>query len=163
MPFQMLDKVPHVITPSVSHDNLEQVVQAETSEDSEDVQANTTTLLRIVHEPKEVCEGVITAVPVPAEESVPPILVPLLPATVPAPPPATADPPTLIAAPPPPPITVPPLLDSNQDPRCINNGPTELEIALAAPNLGPEVRKYLQQKKFQCAKKVEPGNTTTAR
>jgi hypothetical protein len=54
-------------------------------------------------------------------------------------------------------------LDSNQDPGRINNGPTELEIALAAPNLSPEVRRYLGQKKFQHAKKVEPGNAITAR
>ena len=82
-PFQVLDKVPHVIAPSVSHDNPERVVQAETSEDPEDVQANTTTLLRTAREPEEVCEGVITAVPAPAEESVAPVLVPPLPATAP--------------------------------------------------------------------------------
>jgi hypothetical protein len=54
-------------------------------------------------------------------------------------------------------------LDSNQDPGSVNEGPTELEVALAAPGLSPEVRKYLQQKKFQRAKKVEPGNAITAR
>ena len=169
MPFQVLDKVPEdVIAPMVSHDNLEQGVRAQTSEDPnhvmEDVWANMITSSRTAHDPEEICKGSITAAPTPAEESAPPI-------TAPPPPPIAAPPQPRVAAPPHPPVTAPrshpsiapPILDSNQDPGRINNGPTELEIALAAPNLSPEVRRYLGQKKFQHAKKVEPGNAITAR
>jgi hypothetical protein len=90
MPFQVLDKVPEdVITPMVSHNNLEQGVQAQTSEDPdhviEDVWANMITSSRTVRNPEEICEGSIIAALTPAEESAP-----------------------LITAPPPPSITAPP-------------------------------------------------------
>lgn len=173
----MLDKVPEdVITPTVSHDNLERGVRAQTSEDPdhvmEDVWANTITSSRTARDPEEICEGSITAALTPAEESAPPITAPPPPpVAVPPPPPITAPPQPCVAAPPHPPITAPhshpstapPISDSNQDPGRINNGPTELEIALAAPDLSPEVRRYLGQKKFQRAKKMEPGNAITAR
>jgi hypothetical protein len=143
----------------------------------EDVWANTATPSRTACDPGEICEGSITVAPTPAEERAPPIIVPPPPpVTTLPPPPVTAPPPPVTAPPPPvpappPPVTAPPpsqviappLSDSNQDSRRVNEGPTELEIALAVPDLGPEVRKYLQQKKFQRAKKVEPGNAITAR
>jgi hypothetical protein len=56
-----------------------------------------------------------------------------------------------------------PPLDNSQLSACDANssGPTELEIALATPDLSPEVKKFLGQKKFQNAMKMMPSNILT--
>jgi hypothetical protein len=61
--------------------------------------------------------------------------------------------------------TVPPpqASDSGQKSGPSNADPTELEIALANPNLSPEDRAFVESTKFKNAKKMVPGNGTTAR
>jgi len=61
--------------------------------------------------------------------------------------------------------TVPPpqASDSSQKSGPSNADPTELEIALANPNLSPEDRAFVESTKFKNAKKMVPGNGTTAR
>lgn len=55
-------------------------------------------------------------------------------------------------------------LDSGQPPVHGTNNLTELEIALAAPDLSPEDRKFLEQRRFQYTTKMVPKEgLTTAR
>jgi hypothetical protein len=57
-----------------------------------------------------------------------------------------------------------PPLGNSQVSTCDTDGPTELEIALATPDLSPEIKKFLGQKKFQNATKMVPSDIlTTAR
>ena len=57
-----------------------------------------------------------------------------------------------------------PPLGHSQVSACNADGPTELEIALATPDLSPEIKKFLGQKKFQNAAKMVPSDIlTTAR
>jgi hypothetical protein len=66
------------------------------------------------------------------------------------------DPQALIAESPP--------LGNSQVSACDADGPTELEIMLATPDLSPEIKKFLGQKKFQNATKMVPSDIlTTAR
>jgi hypothetical protein len=64
------------------------------------------------------------------------------------------------------PVAECPPLDNSQLSTCDANSPstTELEIALATPDLSPEVKKFLGQKRFQNATKMVPSDIlTTAR
>jgi hypothetical protein len=64
------------------------------------------------------------------------------------------------------PVTECPPLDNSQLSTCDANSPstTELEIALATPDLSPEVKKFLGQKRFQNVTKMVPSDIlTTAR
>jgi hypothetical protein len=55
-------------------------------------------------------------------------------------------------------------LGNSQLSTCDANSPTELEITLANPDLSPENKKFLGQKRFQNATKMVPSNIlTTAR
>jgi hypothetical protein len=44
-----------------------------------------------------------------------------------------------------------------------NSNPTELEVALAIPNLHPEDRAFVERAIFKSSKKMVPGNATIAR
>jgi hypothetical protein len=61
--------------------------------------------------------------------------------------------------------TVPPpqALDNGQESGLTNDNLTELEIALANPNLHPEDREFARSARFKNPKKMVPGNGTTAR
>jgi hypothetical protein len=62
-------------------------------------------------------------------------------------------------------VTVPPpqASDNGQHSGSTNDNITELEIALANPDLRPDDRKFAESVKFKNAKKMVPGNGTTAR
>jgi hypothetical protein len=65
---------------------------------------------------------------------------------------------------PPAPVPECPPLGNSQLSACSANGPTELEIALATPDLSPEQKKFLAQKRFQHTTKMVPSDIlTTAR
>jgi hypothetical protein len=64
-----------------------------------------------------------------------------------------------VAATPPPPQAS----EDGQQSGPTNRNLTELEIALANPNLRPEDKKFAESAKFKNAKKMVPGNATTAR
>ena len=65
---------------------------------------------------------------------------------------------------PPAPVAECPPLGNSQLSACSANGPTELEIALATPDLSPEQKKFLAQKRFQHTTKMVPSDIlTTAR
>jgi len=62
------------------------------------------------------------------------------------------------------PVAECPPLDNSQLAACDPNSPTELEIALATPDLSPEAKKFLGQKRFQNVTKMVPSDIlTTAR
>ncbi len=62
------------------------------------------------------------------------------------------------------PVAECPPLDNSQLSACNANSPTELELALANPDLSPELKKYLGQKRFQNTTKMVPSEIlTTAR
>ena len=62
------------------------------------------------------------------------------------------------------PVAECPPLGNSQLSACDTNSPTELEIALANPDLSPENKKFLGQKRFQNATKMVPSDIlTTAR
>jgi hypothetical protein len=67
-------------------------------------------------------------------------------------------PPVVVAAAPPPRAS-----DNGQQSGPSNANPTELEIALANPNLRPEDREFAGSARFKNPKKMVPGNATTAR
>ena len=60
-------------------------------------------------------------------------------------------------------VPTPHTSDSGQQLGRSGDNLTELEVALANPNLRPEDRQYAQSAKFKNAKKMVPGNATTAR
>ena len=61
-------------------------------------------------------------------------------------------------------VTEYPPLGNSQVSACDADGPTELEIALVTPDLSPEIKKFLGQKKFQNTMKMVPSDIlTTAR
>jgi hypothetical protein len=62
-------------------------------------------------------------------------------------------------------VTVPPpqASDNVQQPGPTNSNPTELEVALAIPNLCPEDRAFVKRAIFKSTKKMVPGNAMTAR
>jgi len=66
-------------------------------------------------------------------------------------------PPVAVTAPP------PQASDNVQQPEPTNSNPTELEVALAIPNLRPEDRAFVERAIFKSTKKMVPGNATTAR
>ncbi len=53
--------------------------------------------------------------------------------------------------------------DNGQQSGPTNRNLTELEIALANPNLHPEDKKFTKSAKFKHTKKMVPRNATTAR
>ena len=62
------------------------------------------------------------------------------------------------------PVAECPPLDNSQLSACDANSPTELELTLVNPDLSPELKKYLGQKRFQNTTKMVPSEIlTTAR